>query len=113
MSEEKPKVRDELATDRELQRLQTSPIHREEACVDFCEHIPTETLEKLLEAKVGAATFIQWLKRNPTWTLWDEGRAEGEELYEVCIECDHRVGQTGLHAEDCLLPKALELTGDV
>jgi len=69
------------------------------AAVNFCQHIPTELLERLVEARVGAKDFIVWTD--------DAYRFMGKELCE-CVN----PGEHDVHEPDCLLKAALDLIGE-
>lgn len=81
---------------------------RTAACVKFCDRLPTELLEKLIGRRIGAATFIQWLKRNLTFRYDDDP----SNYQDVCIECDHVVETGSPHGENCLLAEAMEILDD-
>ncbi len=66
------------------------------ACVNFCQHLPTELIEEMTAAGIGPATLAQWVRRNPTFI---------SELYSECIECGSDDDQQ--HEENCLLGKCL------
>lgn len=87
-------------------------IERAVACVNFCQHLSTETLEALTKERVGAATLIQWIRKNPTFDVWYEYGDEYDLcIHDVCIQCDHAVSSTQPHAEDCLLKQTLDIVG--
>lgn len=75
-------------------------LERIVACVKFCQHLPTETLEALLEIQVGAATVLQWLRQQ------QHGCRVDPDGPDVCWQCQHVEPQ---HGEDCLLGKAVEV----
>lgn len=69
------------------------------ACVNFCQHLPIEVIEKLTEAQVGPATLAQWVRANPKYVDRDTDA-------DVCAHCDHVLPS---HDDDCLLEKALDI----
>lgn len=87
-------------------------LERIVAAVNFCQHLPTETLEALTRERIGAATLVQWIRKSHVYHE-DFGAcaASDSEWGEVCIECNHRIDLTRLHAGDCLLKQALDIVG--
>lgn len=80
--------------------LTMTDAHRIVACVNFCRHLPTGTIEKLLALHVGAASALQWLR------LQEHGCrvTKGNDLIDVCWQCGHIQPQ---HDDNCLLGKAI------
>ncbi len=62
------------------------------ACVNFCTHIPTKTIERLLAQELGAATALKLLRE------WEDDGDEPGVLY--CRSCGHLYSE---HDDDCLL----------
>ncbi len=74
-------------------------MNRVVACVNFCQHLPIDIIEKLTAAKIGPATLAQWVRANPEYVCRDDG-------VSVCAHCDHILPS---HEENCLLEKALNI----
>lgn len=74
--------------------VSSTKLRRIAACVNFCQHIPTETLEALVKEGVWAEKVLNW--------LFGAHCFAGTEICD-CLN--------GLHAEDCLLKKTLDIVG--
>lgn len=65
------------------------------ACVNFCQHLPTETIEQFTKEGIGPATLIKLI---PKWGAWEQ-----VDDLTVCRHCGH----VDRHEEGCLLEKIL------
>lgn len=86
-----------VRNDRRHESAKPEDLRRIVAAVNFCQHLPTELIEKLTAAGIGPATLAQWVRRNPEFT---------GELYTECIECGAEPDQ---HDKNCLLEKFLDI----